>query len=243
MTLRKKSLFIITLTVIFFIQEAYLGADNIWQLDDNAPEMSDAKEIEIGKHIDDHIRRKCYLENDPELNDAVNKIMKRLVEVSERKTLPFTCTIIQSHAINAFSAPGGYIYLTYGLLKFTETEDEVAGIIGHEIAHASLKHISRLYCEIKEALSRQANGTDVFANLLILNTHLYEFEQDADTTGVLYAYKAGFNPNGLPDFLERHLDLLTHSRIFGIPGFSSTSTIHSRINHLREYIPTLEKEK
>lgn len=243
MIVRERWLFIITLMIILCTQERYLRAGNIWELDGNSSEISDDKEIEIGKHIDDHIRSRCYLESDPELNEAVNKIMKRLVEVSERKTLSFTCTIIQSHVINAFSAPGGYIYLTYGLLKFAETEDEVAGIIGHEIAHASLKHISKLYHEIKEALSREGNGTDTAASLLVLNTHLYEFEQDADTRGVFYAYKAGFNPNGLPDFLERHLSVLAHSRMLGIPGLSSTSTIHSRINHLREYIPTLGKEK
>ncbi len=243
MILLKRSLFIIVFTIVFLAQGWHLKASDIWQLDDNLPEISDAEEIEIGKHIDDYIRHEFYLENDPELNEAVNKIMKRLVEVSERKTLPFTCTIIQSHAINAFSAPGGYIYVTYGLLKFAKTEDEVAGVISHEIAHASLRHISKLYREIKDALSRQDKGTDAITNILILNAHLYEFEEDADTTGVLYSYRAGFNPDGLLDFLERHLKILTHSRLFGMLSSNSTSTIYSRINHLKEYIPTLEKKK
>lgn len=244
MVLSKKSLFtIIVFVVTFFTLGRCNLADTNWQLDNNSTDLSDAEEIELGKQVDKYIKNQFYLENDSELNKAVNNIAERLVAVSDRKELPFTCIILQSYFINAFSAPGGHIYLTYGLLKFAKTEDEVAGIIGHEIAHASLRHVSKLYHEIMEILSQQDKETDAITTLLLLNSHLEQFEQDADTVGVLYAQKAGYNPNGLPDFLERHLNLIIQKRMFGILGFSSSETITSRINHLREYIPTLEKEK
>ena len=162
--------------------------------------MSDADEIALGKEVDEYIRHQFYLRNDPELNKTLNDITQRLTAVSERKMLPFTCDIIQSYSINAFSAPGGHIYVTDSLLKFAETEDEVAGIIGHEVAHASLRHVSKLYSEFMEILSQRDKGTDSATTLLLFNCHLEEFEQEADTTGVLYAHKAGFDPNGLPDF-------------------------------------------
>lgn len=215
-------------------------ADHDWQISE---EMSDAEEIELGKQVDDYIRHQFYLENDPELNRAVSNIMQRLVTVSDRNTLPFTSTVLQSYSVNAFSAPGGHIYVTYGLLKFAQTEDEVAGIIGHEVAHASLRHASKLYHEVMEMLSHQDKGMNSAADLLLLNSHLEEFEQDADTRGVFYAYKAGFSPCGLLNFLERHLNLIIRKRMFGILGFSSTVTINARINHLREYIATLQKEE
>ncbi len=240
MVLIRKLLFIITIqTSIFFIQEWFALADDIWQLDDNSAEMSDDDEIALGKRVDEYIRHQFYLRNDPELNKTINDITQKLTAVSERKTLPFTCDIIQSYSINAFSAPGGHIYVTEGLLKFSETEDEVAGIVGHEVAHASLRHASKLYREFMGILSQRDKGIDYAATLLLFNGHLEKFEQEADTTGVLYAHKAGFNPNGLPDFLERHLNLLIQNRVLGFLRFGSITTIYSRIDHMRKYISSL----
>ena len=234
---------ILILTTILFTQEWHAIADDDWQIDSGYTELSDAEEIELGKQVDEYIRHQFYMGNDAELIKMVNEITQKLATVSDRKTLPFTCDVIQSHSINAFSAPGRHIYLTEGLLKFTGSEDEVAGIIGHEIAHASLRHVSKLYYEFLEIFSQKNRGTDFDTTLLLLNSQLEEFEQDADTVGVLYAHKAGFDPNGLPDFLERHLDLLINNRIFGLLRFDSFVTINSRINHLREYIPTLVKQE
>jgi len=239
MILIRKLLFIITINaVVFFIQEWLTIADDNWQLDDSA-ELSDTEEIELGKRVNEYIRHQFYLRNDPELNKTLNDITQRLTAVSERKTLPFTCDIIQSYSINAFSAPGGHIYVTEGLLKFAETEDEVAGIIGHEVAHASLRHASKLYREFMGILSQRNKGTDSTAILLLFNCHLEEFEQEADATGVLYAHKAGFNPDGLPDFLERHLNLLIQNGVLGFLRFGSITTISSRIDHLRKHISSL----
>ena len=128
------------------------------------------------------------------------------------------------------------------MLRFAHTEDEVAGIVGHEIAHASLRHVSKLYREVSEILSRAENKDDSSSAFMLLNIHLDEFEYDADTVGVLYAYKAGFDPRGLPDFLERHLSFIIDNRIFNALGFSSGFVIRARINHLREYIASLEKK-
>ena len=240
MVLIRKLLFIITIQAItFFIQEWCALADDNWQLDDNSAEMSDADEIALGKRVDEYIRHQFYLRNDPELSKELTDITQRLTAVSDRKTLPFTCDIIQSYSINAFSAPGGHIYVTEGLLKFAETEDEVAGIIGHEVAHASMRHASKLYREFIEILSQRDKGTDFAETLLLFNCHLEEFEKEADTTGVLYAHKAGFDPNGLPDFLERHLNLLIRNGVFGLLRFSSFTTISARIDHMRKYIPSL----
>jgi len=240
MVLTGKLLFIIIIpAIVLFMQSMLAQADDTWKLDDNSLELSDTDEIELGKRVNEYIRHQFYLRNDPELNKTLNDITQRLTAVSERKTLPFTCDIIQSYSINAFSAPGGHIYVTDSLLKFAETEDEVAGIVGHEVAHASLRHASKLYREFMGVLSQRDKGMDSAAILLLFNCHLEEFEQEADTTGVLYAYKAGFNPNGLPGFLERHLNLLIQNGVFGLLRFGSFTTISARIDHLRKYIPSL----
>ena len=96
MVLIRKLLVIIAIqTSLFFTQECLILADDTWQLDDNSAEMSDADEIALGKKVDEYIRHQFYLRNDPELNKVLNDITQRLTSVSERKTLPFTCDIIQ----------------------------------------------------------------------------------------------------------------------------------------------------
>ena len=166
MVLTGKLLFIIIIpAIVLFMQSMLAQADDTWKLDDNSLELSDTDEIELGKRVNEYIRHQFYLRNDPELNKTLNDITQRLTAVSEGKTLPFTCDIIQSYSINAFSAPGGHIYVTEGLLKFAETEDEMAGIIGHEVAHASLRHVSKLYREFMEILSQRDKGADSAATL------------------------------------------------------------------------------
>ena len=89
----------------------------------------------------------------------------------------------------------------------------------------------------------QNRENNAASDLLLLNNHLEEFEVDADTVGVLYAQKAGFNPQGLPNFLERQLDFILQSKMFGVSGFSAITTINFRVNRLREYISTLGEKK
>ena len=238
----KAALWLFILFAIATFIEYRIFAHDDWRLNDGQAEMSDAEEIEMGKQADPYIKSNFYFETEQEINTRVNAIVQRLVAVCDRKTLPFTCNIIDSYSINAFSAPGGHIYLTSGLLRFVETEDEVAGIIGHEVAHASLRHASKLYCEVMKNYGHKTEN-NAAAGLLLLNNHLEEFEVDADTVGVLYAQKAGFDPDGLPNFLERHLDAILQSKMFGVPGFGIITTINFRVNRLREYIATLGEKK
>ncbi|UJS19995.1 MAG: M48 family metalloprotease [Candidatus Brocadia sp.] len=242
MVLPKSLLFHIAIpAIIFFSPDPLSIAGDDWQLHNPPAEISDAEEVELGKHVDEYIRHQFYLEDDPDFNQVVNSIVQRVVAASDRNTLPFTCVILQSLSINAFSAPGGYIYLTYGLLKFAQTEDEVAGIIGHEVAHVSLRHASRLYHEVMEINSRDEKELHSMTKVLLLYSHLEEFEQDADTKGILYAQKAGFNPKGLLDFLERHLNFMMHQRLFGMFDSAFTAAITARLNHLRECLSSLER--
>jgi len=105
MALPKKLLVIIIIPVIICLsQKRYSVAGEDWHLNDNLTEISDADEIELGKQVDEYIRRQFEIENDPERNTAVNGITQRLVTISDRKALPFACDIIQSNTINAFSA-------------------------------------------------------------------------------------------------------------------------------------------
>ncbi|MDR4509520.1 MAG: M48 family metalloprotease [Candidatus Brocadiaceae bacterium] len=239
----KKLFFLIVIFGIICICYEYNNsiADDNWSISGGMPEeIGEAEEIELGKKVDEFISHQFYIDKDPELNKVINDIAQKIFTVSERKTLPFRCNILQSHSVNAFSSPGGHIYITYGLLEFTKTKDEVAGIIGHEVAHASLMHVSKLYHEINELVSHQEKKADSVIGFLLLNSHLEEFEHEADIAGALYAYKAGFDPNGLPDFLERHLIFTAHNGPINFRSFDVYKSIDARIHHLREYVSSLE---
>lgn len=238
----KAAIWFFAFFAITLVAEYRVFAQGDWQLNDDQSEMSDAEEIEMGKQADIYIKNNFYFETEQEINTRVNAIVQRLVAVCDRKTLPFTCSIIDSYSINAFSAPGGHLYLTCGLLRFAETEDEIAGIIGHEIAHASLRHAAKLYYEVMKIYGHNTENNAV-SGLLLLSNHLEGFEVDADAVGVLYAQKAGFNPHGLPDFLERHIDCILQSKMFGVSGFGAITAINFRINRLREHISTLGEKK
>src|SRR3990167_1819605 len=163
-----KKLFLVILSsiLIFFTYERINFASEGWHLNENTEEIGETEEIELGKKIDEYVTNQFYIENDPELNKAVNEIIQRIITTSDIKSFNINCKIIQSNSINAFSAPGGYIYLTYGLLRFAETGDEVAGIIGHELAHVSLRHASKFYHEFMKTLPKNDNKTNSTAVLL-----------------------------------------------------------------------------
>ena len=83
--------------------------------------------------------------NDPNLQAYVSGIGMRLAMVSERPTLPWHYTVVDSPAINAFALPGGYIYITRGILPFLNDEAQLAGVLGHETGHVTARHAAQQY--------------------------------------------------------------------------------------------------
>lgn len=133
----------------------------------------------------------------------------------------YTYKIIDDKTINAFSIPGGHIYIYKGLLDLLNTDDELAGVLGHETAHAAHHHVVTLQHEANKLnnyyligvlaalLSHDANaGGDILTGQLAteaeLNNHFsVQAEKDADHTGMIYMQKAGFNPIGMLAMLQR----------------------------------------
>jgi predicted Zn-dependent protease len=107
--------------------------------------MSEAQEIAMGRESDAQVRAEMGVYSDPELTKYVNDIGLRLAKVSERPNLPWQFTVVDQPAINAFALPGGFIYITRGILPFLETEADLAGVLGHEIGHVTARHSARQY--------------------------------------------------------------------------------------------------
>src|SRR5215212_6280659 len=103
--------------------------------------VSEGQEISIGQQSHPEVIKQfgIYREK-PELTRLVDQVGHRLAAASERPNLPWTFTILDTPIVNAMALPGGYIYVTRGMLERINSEDELAGVIGHEIAHVTARH-------------------------------------------------------------------------------------------------------
>ncbi|MCC7124262.1 MAG: M48 family metalloprotease [Acidobacteria bacterium] len=195
--------------------------------------MSEAEELAIGQQADAEIRREMGVYPDQEVQRYVSDIGMRLAAESHRPNLPWTFTVVDSPAINAFAVPGGYVYITRGILPYLGDEAELAGVLGHEIGHVTARHASQQY-------SRQAGGglglailsifvpqTAPFADLSSLGLSVLflkygrDDELESDRLGVEYAAGAGFDPSGVPRFLDTLARVSTLSER-GVPNWLST---------------------
>ena len=107
--------------------------------------MSEAQEIALGKETDAQIRQEMGVYDDAELQRYVSDIGLRLAKLSQRPGLPWQFAVVDQPAINAFALPGGFIYLTRGILPFLDDEAELAGVLGHEIGHVTARHAAQQY--------------------------------------------------------------------------------------------------
>lgn len=152
---------------------------------------------------------------DEALTTYVNLVGRTIAEVSDRPELTYRFAILNSREQNAFAAPGGYIFVTIGLLNTLKNEAELAGVLAHEVAHVTQKHMlktlqrSAILANVSEfSLSAMNKDPKLFSNVIEAATEMLfekgldkEMEFEADTVGIEYTYRAGYHPNGLRDYL------------------------------------------
>lgn len=180
------------------------------------------EEIQIGREAAAEVEKQYKLCDDKDILDKVDKIGRTLAVVSEDPELPWTFKVIVSDEVNAFTLPGGFIYITTGLLSFVRTDDELAGVIAHEIAHAARHHFIKL-AEKQSKTQKElapfllaallgAKGSDlenIYLGLQLVEIakmHSYgqDLETDADLAGARYLILAKkYNPAGILTFLQR----------------------------------------
>ncbi len=195
--------------------------------------LSEAEEAAIGQQQDVEIRREMGVYDDAALQRYVTDIGNSIARSSHRPNLPWTFTIVDSPAINAFALPGGYIYLTRGVLAYLDDEAELAGVLGHEIGHVTARHAAQAYTRQAQAnfgltiLSIFVPSTRPFADLgatglgVLFLRHGREAELEADRLGVEYGSGAGYDPSGVPRFLTTLARVSAMSER-GVPNWLST---------------------
>lgn len=178
--------------------------------------MSTSTEVQLGKQEDDSIVQSSTIETDPLLNAWVAQVSNKLFAQTARKDVPYNVKIIKDDAVNAFSTYGGYVYVDEGLLDFVQSDDELAGVLGHETGHIERRHAVTMQAKA------QAIGL-LFGIASLFSPFLYRFGQiaeagimskmsrvdelQADQYGLLLMSRAGFDPQAMVTFM-RHLGTL-----------------------------------
>ena len=171
-------------------------------------------EIAVGRNVTGTILGAAPMVNDVALQQYVNKVGRWVASQSERADLPWHFGVIDSNDVNAFAAPGGYVLITKGLYLRLNNEAQLAGVLGHEIAHVVQKHHLKVMQKqalldagtsfLKEKISKNkltqravSTGAEISARNLDKSA---EFE--ADSMGTVLAARAGYEAYGLAEVLQ-----------------------------------------
>ena len=172
------------------------------------------EEADLGRLVAGQLLGAARLIQRPELQKYVNLVGRRVADQSERRDLPWSFGVIDSTAVNAFAAPGGKILVTTALLGMLETEDELAAVLAHEVAHVVRKHHYRVIRKqkmlefgaqavvINDDAGMSAKLSGMVAQILARGLdQASEFEADRD--GMVYAARAGYDASALIRVMEK----------------------------------------
>jgi len=173
------------------------------------------KELALGKQLSIEVRREAHIVDDPIVAEYVNRLGQTLARNSD-VTFPVSFTLIDSEEINAFTLPGGFVFLNTGMFKLSDNEAELASVLAHELGHAAARHATRQATQ-RELMAAAtiplvlfgggvgmlARPAAAVAGPMAFFHFSREFESEADLLGVQYLWKSGYDPNASVDMFER----------------------------------------
>ncbi|MEQ1525389.1 MAG: M48 family metalloprotease [Gallionella sp.] len=172
-------------------------------------------EVAIGRQIAGNLLGAAPLVNDAGLQQYVNRVGRWVANQSERPDLPWHFGVIESTDVNAFAAPGGYIFVTRGLYALLQNEAELAGVLAHEVGHVISKHHlkilqkSRLLDLGGQAIAKKVSNSDKVQKLIGSGAEItarsldQDAEFEADRIAVVLTARAGYDAFGLPGVLQQ----------------------------------------
>jgi len=158
---------------------------------------SEAVDEKVGREASLDVASELGLLDDPELTDYVSQVGARLARNAPRGSFEYHFAIVDQDAPNAFALPGGYIYVSRGLLLLTNSEDELANVLAHEITHVAARHAAA-----RQAIIRGMPGPFQFFAQGYIAGYGRDQEREADRMGQGLAGLSGFDPDGMAIFLK-----------------------------------------
>lgn len=167
--------------------------------------MSEEQEIDKGKeaesyYIEEYKRQGLSVDHDKQTLEKINTMLNKITKVSHRPNLPWEIHIVDSKEENAFALPGGKIFVLKSILgTLVMSDDELAGVIAHEVAHITCRHPVRgqVWREIMPMIQKRARKEIYQKSYTTIN------EDEADRVGLLYMALAGYNPEAVYDVWKR----------------------------------------
>ncbi len=215
---------------------AAMAGDLMNLLSQSSTQIEPTQEIEIGRQLSAVLLGSKALHPDMQLQRYVNQLGRWISLQTSRPELPWTFAVLDDNGFNAFAAPGGFVFVTKGLIDRVADESELAGILAHEISHVVQRHHLEAIRKnaragiVTQLIGSQLNnnlGGALSAQLIGLGRNLYSKgldqsdEYEADRLGVTLATSAGFDPYGLPAVLQ-----LLRSATPDNPVFSLSLSTH-----------------
>lgn len=208
------------------------------------------KEDEIGIEITRSLEAQFGLFSDDELLNKISELSSKIIKVSERPNLKYTFKILDTDMVNAIAVPGGHIYLTKGLINFTNDDNELMGVIAHEIVHIARQHglvsykksVRAMLYNLILLIITQNPYVATAANMITtakMETFGREAEIEADKLGVKYLIGAGFNPSAFLRFLDKLENYESHRPNFLEDYFEAHLPTEERIKFMENYFREL----
>jgi len=240
--------------IILFLLILFLASRSI--------SMTIEEEKKMGEKIYLELKKEVEFVTDLDIQAFINRMGYSLVSQLAPSSFDFKFSVIKSLEPNAFAIPGGYIFLTTGILSLAENEHEVAGVMAHEIAHVMARHIAQLIEKSKGLnivslagviaailVGGGGKGSEAGGTMAMALSEAYklkytrEMETDADQNSLRYLIKAGYDPNGMLSFLKK-IYKINLTQAPQIPAYLSTHpAIDSRISLVENLIQVGPKVK
>lgn len=174
--------------------------------------LNEDEEAELGRSSHKQIMKMYSSYNNPELLNYVTDLGEKLAAVSHRKELIYHWNVLDSPQVNAFAVPGGYVYITRGMLAYLGSEAELCGVLGHELGHITARHgvkqysksqVTNILTTVASILigNRQLANLSQIASTAILRGFGREAELEADRVGAEYIAKVGYDPDALKNVI------------------------------------------
>ena len=196
--------------------------------------LSEGDEIKMGKETDGSVVQMYGIYEDDNLASYINDLGQEMAKISHRPQLKFEFKVMDSPVINAFAVPGGYVYVTRGILAHLNNEAELAGVVGHEIGHVTARHSAQKYSETYLTNLGLGVGSMIskdfamFAGLaaqglgLIFLKFSRDDERQSDVLGVEYSTKIGYDAREMSNFFGTLDKMQNKSEEGGLPDWFST---------------------